>query len=175
MSRTPIEKQLLARDRIEDVKTNVRRQALSGHDLLLAIEQSQGRQLPEELRDRIREFSAPAVKRRGRPPKCKGRLDFALEKLDRRYPALLRYEERKWKRLLQGRGARLRGETPSELAYTRLLHHMKDDFGNIDWLALRNLHSKWKHGHFHSAENHVDSEDFDTEIERQFPSPTRPS
>jgi len=52
---------------------------------------------------------------------------------------------------------------------------MKDDFGNIDWLALRNLHSKWKHGHFHSAENHVDSEDFDTEIERQFPSPTRPS
>src|ERR1700716_1937998 len=37
--------------------------------------------------------------------------------------------------------------------------------------ALRNKHSQWKNGHFHSADNHVESEDFDAEIERQFPAP----
>jgi hypothetical protein len=41
-----------------------------------------------------------------------------------------------------------------------------------DWLALRNKHSAWKNGHFHPSENHVDWEDYDDEIERQFPEPT---
>jgi hypothetical protein len=31
------------------------------------------------------------------------------------------------------------------------------------------MHSAWRNGHFHSAENHVDSEDYDAEIERLFP------
>jgi hypothetical protein len=49
---------------------------------------------------------------------------------------------------------------------------MEADFSNIDWLAVRNKHSAWKVRHFHRAENDVDSEDFDAEIDRQFPDPT---
>jgi hypothetical protein len=48
---------------------------------------------------------------------------------------------------------------------------MNADFPNIDWLALRNKHSQWKNGRFHPLDNHVDSEDFDAEIDRQFPAP----
>jgi hypothetical protein len=42
--------------------------------------------------------------------------------------------------------------TPGELAYTEILQDMKADFPNIDWLALRNKHSAWKSGHFHSSD-----------------------
>jgi hypothetical protein len=59
------------------------------------------------------------------------------------------------------------------LAYKEILQDMKADFRNIDWQTLRNKHSAWNNGHFHSSENHVDSEDFDAEIERLFPSPRR--
>jgi REP element-mobilizing transposase RayT len=57
------------------------------------------------------------------------------------------------------------------LAYGEILREMKADFPNMDWRGLRNKHSQWKNGHFHSADNHVVSEDFDAEIERQFPAP----
>ena len=61
--------------------------------------------------------------------------------------------------------------TPSELAYTEILQEMKADFPNIGWTALRNKHSAWNNGRFHSAENHIHSDDFDAEIERLFPAP----
>jgi hypothetical protein len=38
----------------------------------------------------------------------------------------------------------------------------------IGWQALKNKHSAWKNGHFHSKD-FVDSEDVEAEIERQFP------
>ena len=59
--------------------------------------------------------------------------------------------------------------SPSERAYRVLATEFKDVFGNIDWLSLRNKHSSWKTGRFHPADSVVDSEDFDAEIERQFP------
>ena len=59
--------------------------------------------------------------------------------------------------------------TPSERAYRVLATEFKDVFGNIDWLSLRNKHSSWKTGRFYPADSVVDSEDFDAEIERQFP------
>jgi hypothetical protein len=46
---------------------------------------------------------------------------------------------------------------------------MKSEFGPMTREALSNMHSAWRNGHFHSAENHIDSEDFDAEIERLFP------
>jgi hypothetical protein len=100
-----------------------------------------------------------------------------LAELDDRYPALLRnYEEeaQRSRRFAAAKGDVLANAepTPGELAYRELLQDMKMDFPNIDWLALRNKHSAWKNGQFHSSENHVDSEDFDDEIERQFPEPT---
>jgi hypothetical protein len=111
------------------------------------------------------------VKSRGRPTKFGAALDFALEKVDRLYPALLRYEKRKKDGLLKSGKAALRGESPSMLAYERLLRHMKDEFGPMTREGLKNMHSAWRHGHFHSAENHVDSEDHDAEIDRLFPAP----
>jgi hypothetical protein len=50
---------------------------------------------------------------------------------------------------------------------------MKAVFPNIGWQALRNLHSKWNRGHFHSQDHHVDSDDYDAEIERLFPAPSK--
>jgi hypothetical protein len=37
--------------------------------------------------------------------------------------------------------------------------------------SVVNMHSEWRNGHFHSAGSHVDSEDYDAEIERLFPAP----
>lgn len=99
-----------------------------------------------------------------------------MEELDARYPALLRKHEeeaRKRRRLAAAGGAALASaeRTPSETSYREILEDMKADFSNIDWQALRNKHSEWKNGHFHPSESHVDSEDFDAEIEQQFPAP----
>jgi hypothetical protein len=175
MSTIPIEKQFLTKNPIEQIEYKLaQREAISGDELLDAIEQSQGQQLDPRLREVVRRFSVSAVKRRGRPSNCKGREDFALAELDASYPDLLRKyrgEVKQRRRLAAARGDILaRAEqTPSELAYRELLQNMKADFPNTEWLALSTKHSEWKKGHFHSAENHVDSEDFDAEIERRFP------
>jgi hypothetical protein len=177
MSNIPIEKQLLAVNPVEQIEHKIAHgEAVAGDELLDAIEQSQGYRLDDRLRDVVRKFSVSAVKRRGRPINSKGREDFALEEVDARYPVLLRKheEEAQQKRLLAAAQRDILPSaepTPSELAYTEILHDTRADFPSIDWGALRNKHSAWKNGHFHPAENDTDSEDFDAEIERQFPTP----
>jgi REP element-mobilizing transposase RayT len=52
-----------------------------------------------------------------------------------------------------------------------MLEDMKEIFPNIGWEALRNKHSAWNRGHFHSVSNQINSVDFDAEIERLFPAP----
>jgi hypothetical protein len=181
MSNIPIEKQRLSVDPVERIDRKIAQgNAISGDELLHAIEQSQGGQLEDRLRDVVRKFSVSALKRRGRPSNCRGREDFAMADVDARYPAVLRkYKEES---LQQQRLAAADGDeqasaepTPSELAYKEILQDMQANFPNIDWRALQNKHSEWKNGHWHSAENSVDSEDFDAEIERQFPTPQRHS
>lgn len=62
------------------------------------------------------------------------------------------------------------GQTASERAYRDLATRMQDDFGrNIDWRALQNKRSAWRTGRIHDFEKVADSEDFDAEIDRQFP------
>jgi hypothetical protein len=179
MSKIPFEKQHLQVDLVAQIEHEIALgNGMSGDILLAAIEQSVGFQLAAPLRGVLGKFSVPAVKRRGRPSNSRGREDFAMEVLDKAYPDLLRkYDEeaRKRRSLAVAGGAVLPSaeRTPSELAYSEILQNMKADFPNIDWLALRNKHSQWKNGHLHSADNHVDSEDFDAEIERQFPAPER--
>lgn len=170
MSITPILNQKLPPDHLLFVQMrSAAGNAVAGDDLLLAIEQSIQQQLPEAVRDIVRRAIIPAMKTRGRPSQFGASLDLALEKLDQRYPALLRYEQRKKDRLLKSGKAAQKGDSPSILAYERLLRHMKDEFP-MSWEALKNMHSAWRNGHFHSAENHVDSEDHDAEIDRLFPS-----
>jgi hypothetical protein len=175
MSTIPIEKQFLTINPIEQIEYKLaQREAVSGDELLDAIEQSEGHSLAHRLRDVVRKFSVSAGGRRGRPRNSKGHEDFALEEVDARYPALLRkHEEEARQRRLSAAAAGdilARAEPrPSELAYIEILHDMRADFPSIDWEALRNKHSEWKNGHFHPVENEIDSEDYDAEIERLFP------
>jgi hypothetical protein len=174
MSNIPFENQRLPVNLVEQIEHDIAQgKSVSGGLLLGALEQSAGHQLDDRLRDVIRTFSVTAVKRRGRPSNCKGREDFALEEVDARYPKLLRKheEEAQQRRLLaaaEGTVLASAEPTPSELAYTKILQDMTADFP-IEWPALRNKHSGWNNGHLHSVENHVDSEDYDAEIERLFP------
>jgi hypothetical protein len=177
MSNIGIEKQRLQVNLVEQIEREIAQgHGVSGEILLAAIEQSAGLKLPAPLPEIVAKASIPAVKRPGRPRNCKGREDFALEEVDARYPALLlKYEqEARQRRILastDGDDLARAEPTPSELAYGEILREMKADFPNMDWRGLRNKHSQWKNGHFHSADNHVVSEDFDAEIERQFPAP----
>src|SRR3954462_4914413 len=177
MSNIPFEKQYLQVNLVDQIAWAIASgHGVSGEILLAAIEQAVGRKLPAPLPEIVSKASIPAVKRRGRPANCKGREDFALEEVDAHYPTLLRkYEqEARQRRSLASLGghAQARAEpTPSELAYREILQDMKADFPGVNWEALRNKHSQWKNGHFHPADNHVDSEDVDAEIDRQFPAP----
>jgi len=168
--------QILPPDHLTFVQTSVRLgRSVAGEDLPLAIEQSIQQPLPEDLRNIVRQALIPTVKSRGRPAKFGAALDLALEKVDQRYPALLRYEQRKKDRLLKSGKAALKGESPSLLAYARLLQHMKDEFGPMTREGLKNMHWKYRNAHFHSEDNHADSEDYDAEIDRLFPAPKRRS
>ena len=177
MSKIPFEQQRLPANLVEQIGHEIASgHGVSGEILLAAIEQSTGLKLAAPLPEIIVKSSIPAVKRPGRPPNSKGREDFALEEVDAHYLTLLRkYEQQARQRrnsALASGDEMARGEsTPSELAYREILQDMKADFPGVNWEALRNKHSQWKNGHFHPADNHVDSEDVDAEIERQFPSP----
>jgi hypothetical protein len=181
MSNIPFEKQRLQVNLVEQIEREIASgRGVPGEILLAAIEQSAGLKLAAPLSEIVAKSSIPAVKRPGRPPNSKGREDFALEDVDNRYPTLLRkYEEeaRNRRDMASAKGDALASaeRTPSELADREILQDMKADFPGIDWLALRNKHSAWKNGRFHPADNHVDSEDFDAEIDRQFPAPQRRS
>jgi hypothetical protein len=158
-----------ARDAVEIVKTERSLgNALRGEDLLRAVEQSIGHPLSPELRDLFPHFSAPSsLKRRGRPRSDRGRQDFAMEEVDERYSELLLEFKKEDSHRSRADGA------PSERAYRQLAGEMHKHLGSVDWRALRNSHSKWRNGHFHPKESHVDSQDFDAEIERRFPAPER--
>ncbi len=178
MSNIPIEKQRLPVNPVEQILHKIAQgEAVSGDELLGAIEQSQGHQLADRLRGVVRKFSVPAVRRRGRPTNPRGPEDFALEEVDARYPALLRkhQEEAEKRRLLAAAAGDVLASaepSPSELAYSEILSlkHMKVLFPSLDWQTLRNKHSAWKNGDFHPWENNIDSEDFDAEIDRLSPS-----
>jgi hypothetical protein len=171
MTNIPFGSQILPNNPLESLQAYIRDgKPVSGEDLLLAIEQSIPQPLPESVRKIVLRAIIPAVKTRGRPPKFGVLLDLALDKVDQRYPALLRYEKRKKKLLLKSGKVPQKGDSPSMLAYERLLRHMKDEFGPMTRDALKNMHCKYRKGHFHSAENDTDSGDYEAEIDRLFPS-----
>ena len=163
-------RQTLPIDYVSSAQADIKAaRSVSGIALLAAIEQSIQQQLPGAVRKIIRRALIPAVKTRGRPTKFGASLDLALDRVHTRYPALLRYEQRNKDR---GKGISRGASSPSKLAYERLLRHMKRDFGPITWEALRNMHSMWTNGRLHAPHNQIDSEDFDAEIDRQFPKPS---
>src|SRR4030088_1028914 len=128
MSTIPIEKQFLTINTIAQIEYKLaQREAVSGDELLDAIEQSEGHSLAPRLRDVVRKFSASAVKRRGRPINSKGGGDFSLGEVNAWYPALLRKheEEAEQKRLLAAAAGDILASaerTSNELAYTDILN-----------------------------------------------------
>jgi hypothetical protein len=85
MSRLPIAAQKLPADHVLFVQSRIRAgHAVTGNDLLLAIEQRTARPLSEEVRSIVRRAIIPAVKTRGRPRKFGAALDLALETVDRK-------------------------------------------------------------------------------------------
>jgi hypothetical protein len=170
MSNIPFEKQFLPTNLFEKIKYKLaQREAVLGDELIEAIEQCIHQALPQNARSVLRLAVIPAVKTRGRPSNYDARLDLALDKVDQRYPALLRYEKRKKDLLRRSGKAAHKDDSPSLIAYARLQKHMKGEFGPMTAEALKNKHSAWRKGRFHSAENHVDSEDYDAEIDQRFP------
>jgi hypothetical protein len=169
MSKVPFRDQILPIDYLLSAQTNIKAgKSISGDDLLRMIDQCSYKPLPEAARDVLRRAIVPAVKARGRPSKFGAALDIALDKVDKRYPALLRHEQRKKNRLLKSGKVAQKGDSPSLLAYERLLRHMKDEFGPMTPEGFKNMHSAWRTGRFHP--NDTDSDDFDAEIDRLFPS-----
>ncbi|MDD1529805.1 hypothetical protein C7U92_06830 [Bradyrhizobium sp. WBOS7] len=106
----------------------------------------------------------PAKRGRGRPPNHPALEDFTLEQVDRIYPWLCR--RLKARPVAQKRTAD--HEAISERAYKLLTDWAGERFPNINWTTLRNKHTLWKLRSI-SEEDRRNSEDFDAEIERQFP------
>ena len=106
----------------------------------------------------------PTTKRRGRPRNHPALEDFTLEQIDRIYPWLCRA-------LKAHRWAQAVGEEQvavSERAHRLLAGWTRKRLKNIDWRTLANKHSLWKRRCL-PEEDRRDSEDFDAEIDRQFP------
>jgi hypothetical protein len=69
MATSPFEKQVFPVNPVEQIQHKIAQgMAVSGDELLHAIEWSGGHRLDDRLRDIVRKFSISAVKRRGRPP-----------------------------------------------------------------------------------------------------------
>ncbi|UPK33584.1 hypothetical protein IVB18_36120 [Bradyrhizobium sp. 186] len=160
----PIEQQQLQREPLEILNTALRVQGhLSGYDVRAALERALGVPLPSILQQQIERLIDPfkSLGRPAREPSVRAREEFAMKKLEPRYQ-LLRLE-------FEAGGPSPDGRPPSERAYEQLVREMKKDFGNIDWRALQNKRSAWRTGGLHASAETVDSEDFDAEIDQQFP------
>ena len=142
---------------------------LKGDDLRRAVEEWSGKELPSELRDLFAEFMAPAPKRPGRPdrPEDRAREDFTLQQIHRIYPWLLARCQK------SPPGKDNEHMPPSERAYRYLVDSAPKVLKNIDWRSLRNKHTAWKHRRFQTLEHVIDSGDYDSAIEQQFPCPNR--
>lgn len=174
MPKIPFENQRLPVDPVDQIADDLAHgRGASGNDLVRALDQRDGPKLSDRVRAIVRQFSLPAVKTRGRPSNPKGRIDFAMEKLDAIYRIrLVRFQ--KAARAPHAKARSRHDASPSELTYQWLAARKFKIFPNMDGRSLRNLHSRWKRGHLHPAEQDVDSNDFDAEIERHFPPPRRP-
>jgi hypothetical protein len=165
MGQIPIKQQRLRRDapqilQHEGALGNEIRDEATPH----AVEPSAGTAALANSCELLLECSVPPRKpRRGRPRNHRGREDFVLEQVDKIYPWLLaRYQDNKPKADQM---------PPSERAYRLLAKRARKHLKNIDWTTLRNKHTDWKLGRFHPIENCTDSEDYEADIERQFPPP----
>lgn len=161
----PFDRQRLQQDPVETLSSAMRLHGcLSGDDVLHALESMTGCPLRANLRASIRRLTDPTINKRGRPAlqaKERAEQDLMMEELDEQYLILLaKFENDK---------ANADGQPPSERAYRTLAYDMREHFGSIDWRSLQNKHSAWRNGRLNMPVDKLDSEDFDAEIDRQFP------
>lgn len=149
---------------------------VSGADLVRMIEHTMAASLPPAARRVIETVNIPPVTRRGRRSNFEAPRDFALADLDAEYPALL--EKYQAEAEQTKRNAAKKGDTlpkaelfPSDLVYQEFKDRPGSAFSHISADALRNLHSKWKNGHLHPADNHPEFDDVSDQIDELFPAP----
>jgi hypothetical protein len=174
MTIIPLREQRLLVDLVEQIQLDITQgRDVPGGNLLAAIEQSTELRLDDRLRNVIGKVSIHAAKRRGRPRNSRGVEDFTMERVDARYRDLFcefgRVAANSNPEQKESSASPQDGPA-SELAYRKLAHDMARELGNLDWRSLANKHSNWRN-RFHSTDGDVDSEDYDAEIERQFPAP----
>ncbi|MGN6285488.1 MAG: hypothetical protein ACTHM2_10090 [Afipia sp.] len=147
-------------------------EAIAGAELIEAVEASYKQPVPGRLRAIIGAAQIPVATKRGRPFSLGARQDFAMYRLDQRYPALLRYEQRRQSAVPPNRVRSGSDDlTPSGRAYDRLRRHMQRDFNNIaTWQSLRNLHTRWKYGRLYGTD-YPETDDLSEQIDFHFPPP----
>lgn len=161
----PFEQHNLQQDPIDLLETALHVHGhLSGHDVRAALEQAIQAPLPEALRGHLERLIDPSSIVPGRPardPSRRAREEFSMEELDARYQLL--------RATFKVDGSGPERQAPSERAYRQLAREMIGDFGPIDSRALQNKHSAWRSGRPYASAVMIGSDDFDAEIERQFP------
>lgn len=163
----PLEQQRLHRDALTFLlEERSVGHALRGGDLLRAVEDWAGRRLPSSLRALFPEFATSPRGDQGRKAEKRAKEDFVMEEMDARYEELLK--------LYQAEEQPNRSADylpPSARVYFELLRERAADFGPITWEALRNRHSAWRTARSYPIEKLGTSEDYEAEIDRQFPPP----
>lgn len=159
----PINQQQLRSDALQSLRhERSLGNEIGGEAILRAVEEFAGKAATAGLRELLVEASIPhrTPRRRGRPCNHRGKEDFVMEQIDKIYPWLLkRYQTNKLEVTAERRPA-------SERAYRFLAHRARNILNNIDWTSLRNKHTRWKRGRFHAIEMCIDSDDYDSEIDR---------
>lgn len=169
--------QVLPDDPVAEMQTKIANGLeVSGADLVRMIEHTMAASLPPAARHIIETVHIPPATIRGCPSKFGPVLDFALADLHAEYPALLakyQAEAVKTERNAAKKGDILpRAEPfPSDLVYQEFKNRPDSMFRHMSASALRNLHSKWKNGHFHPADNHPEFDDVHDQIDELFPAP----
>ena len=182
MRTIPIEDQNFPSDPLGDLKYLIDSPSglFSGDDVLRAIEYVAGRSMPTLIRDLVKKAKFKGLRRRGHPIVFSAAQDFAFLEFDARYRALLRKyrreaaQQRELSRSKHEKRPKAEA-SPSERAYLKLMPRYKKELGTKDWKSLRNMHTKWKQGHFHKQDDNPEPFEFDEMVEKYFPAPNSSS
>lgn len=175
MRKLPLKHQVFPTDYIAELEASMsRRSPISGDLLANACEQSINAKIPERVRNYFALFNCVGEEKRGRPLTFGAALDFTLLDIEEEYPALLAHYQQKAldarKAARMSRSVPPKGkDSPRQLAYAELLKKHRSVLGNMDWLSLANLHSKWKSGNFHPSDIDNAPLEFDEKLEQHFP------
>jgi hypothetical protein len=146
MKKVPIERQVVPVDHLQAAEWLLQLGELpSSEQLASAVKCSGDRPLPPRLREHLVLVLTGKIKARtGRKPISPAKLTFLMREVDVWYEKFhAKFVSERRKQRTSGHSTR---QSASELAYTAVLKRLKRDLPNRDWMALKNMHSKWRQG-----------------------------